>query len=219
MSIDVFGRSSLRAKRQVFQSVEISNDGSYDFKRRKLCNIGTPTDSNDAITLSLFDTSIYDIKQQLSELRKDINKHTDDLKKKSTSFFELMKNVIQLQQNIDKNTERLNKNSLAISNLTITIKSIENNVEKNNAGLNKNNDMINNLTENINDIIKDVKKLNWDTKDNSSNSNAIAHDVANYISQMQPKIDKNTDDLKKISEMVDKTQNDIAFLLTRQKFY
>lgn len=90
MSVDVFGRH-LKERIQVGiptsqkNGINFTPDGHYDFKNKRLCNVATPEDPNDAINLGTFATyalevqKIHEVTQQLQSALNDLSKKIEQL--------------------------------------------------------------------------------------------------------------------------------------------
>ena len=88
MIIDKFGRCSsshkfnnnLNKKQNRFFGFDLTSTGNFDFQQKRICNISTPTEPNDAVTKSYVDEKTKQIASLRNELRFHLNAMRKDLK-------------------------------------------------------------------------------------------------------------------------------------------
>ena len=84
MSVDVFGRSLIRAK-EVHQGPPgigfvLTDDGNFDLEHHKLCNVASAVDLTDAVNLKNLNVLEEKLKESLSNLEEKFQSELNSLK-------------------------------------------------------------------------------------------------------------------------------------------
>lgn len=62
MPLNKFGRASRprnsSSSRQIYTTLSLNNEGDYDFRNRRLCNVNSPIDDNDVSTKQYVEESV-----------------------------------------------------------------------------------------------------------------------------------------------------------------
>lgn len=83
MSVDVFGRKLGKTKGDRGPpgfGFKVTSDGQYDIDNKKLCNIATPKQSNDAVNLDTLQKLVRSEILSMTTIMKEIGDKLDDLK-------------------------------------------------------------------------------------------------------------------------------------------
>jgi hypothetical protein len=121
MSVDIFGRSSSTNKKIILKGppgvgFSLTDSGNFDIEHKRLCNVGEPVDSQDAVNLKEFLEYKKVIEIELNKQEEKIariDKVANDLIYKIDSFISI------LQTSIDKLDEKQRDSSYMRSMLGI----------------------------------------------------------------------------------------------------
>lgn len=115
MSVDVFGRTLIRAK-EVHQGppgigFSLTDDGHFDLENHKLCNVASAIDLTDAVNLKNLKVLEEKLNESLSNSEKKFKKDLVNLEKKFQSELSNLKTQIDDKTVYVKDYHFSNKNS------------------------------------------------------------------------------------------------------------
>lgn len=121
MSVDIFGRSSTTNRKIILKGppgigFSLTDSGNFDIKHKRLCNVGEPVDSQDAVNLKEFleYKKIIEIKlEKNEEAIARIDKVAKDLLYKLDSFIDILQRAIDGLDEQQRNSSSI-RNMLGI---------------------------------------------------------------------------------------------------------